>query len=193
MHFGVNYNRNSPSLPSPTIPPGPHLTLQPHAGRGAGTHQIWDACTVLTLPRWVPLPRMSSPHSSAIKPSLNTNPFVLPGLHPPTLPTSPFQNEFLPPFTRPPLYSEHGPVIRLFHIVSWCFLDACFSSFQGSWYLIQLCVPCRLIPWWRLNAFWWIRGQRHLQRMYVILRFCLVPGKGVGKLAFEGSSVIYIY
>ena len=66
----------------------------------------------------------------------------------PTRPTSPFQNEFLPPFTIPLLCLDRGPSRRLLPAVSWWLGDIWVPRSQVTW------VPCRLIPYRIWNAFW---------------------------------------
>lgn len=98
--FGMDYNLSPPFLSGliSSHPTTPNPTTHPPAKLGGGGSPIpRHTCTVLTSHRWVPLPSASSFHTSAIKPSPNTNPFVLPCQHPPLCPPPPFRtNSSLP-------------------------------------------------------------------------------------------------
>lgn len=131
-------------------------------------------------PEWPPFPLLlSNP-----VPTLTLLSFLL---YTPTLPTSPFQNEFLPPFTMPLLCLDHGPSRRLLQPVSWWPVDVCAPApgwpvFPAGPYLTGAEMPSE-----------WIRGPRLLGRMLLTWGSAYCLGGEGGKLLSEGGTALSIY
>lgn len=145
----MDYNLSPPFISGLISPHSPtlHPTLQPHWGYSPNPRHT---CTVLTLHRWGPLPSTSSLHASAISPSPNTNPFVLPCLQPLLWPPPPFSMNssslhYAPIVLRAWSYYKAFPHCTIILVDHYCPIFKVSSRGTG-WCLVHLCVPCSLIP-----------------------------------------------
>lgn len=189
--FGMDYNLSPPFLSGliSSHPTTPNPTTHPPAKLGGGAHQFQDTLVLSWLRTDGSLCLARPPFTlllSSRAPTLTLLCFLVNIPHSAHL----LLSELIPPSLHyAPIVLGTRPYYEAFPHCTIILVDLCGASFKVSsrgtgWYLVRLCVPRKLIPHRDLNACWmngWTRGQKSLQRMSIIWKFCVMFRKGMEK------------